>query len=130
MPKSSRRPSAVEKRKRSVERARTGQNQQPVRAERVIEVELKRFLEEDLDEYEDPNDPPVYWMAEWFVRGSSSSTEGTDEDLQTLVGDVQWAWGPGAQLIWTLDGDAPPGQTVADAVAEAGVSLPDSVSTP
>lgn len=66
------------------------------------------------------------------MRGSSNSVEDNDEDLAVLVhhllDDVRpMAEHAAVQLAWTLGGTPPEGMTIADAVAETGVTLPDTM---
>jgi len=91
-------------------------------------------LEVELDRCADPDDPTyISWMAEWGLRDDSMGVGDSNEDLADLVAkiveDARHSWSDRFDLSieWTLDGDAPPGGTVADAVAAAGVTLPPKV---
>ncbi|MBE8519252.1 hypothetical protein ILP97_17315 [Amycolatopsis sp. H6(2020)] len=95
---------------------------------RVVEVQLYRGVDDS-----DPDDLFVSWGAEWSVRGSSEGVEDNDEDLTVLVQNILEDLRPMAQrftmrLEWTLGGTPPEGMTVAEAVAETGVTLPEVVS--
>lgn len=101
--------------------------QLPAKPQRVIDIELHRVVFDD-----DPADTYVSWHAEWGLRGSSSGTEHSSEDLTELVtsvtNDARRMYDRSTlHLEWALDGDAPAGQTVADAVAECDVQLPKTL---
>lgn len=95
------------------------------------------MLEVDLGRYPMDDDPTeVWWAADWAIRDDSSGTEDSSEDLAELVNgiikDVQPLLKTYSELHieWTLTGYPPPGGTVADAIAAAGVTLPAKVPHP
>ena len=81
---------------------------------RVLDVELYRFV--------DPDDPAyMSWSAEWGMRDDSQGGEDSNENLQKLVNAViedarHWTNQFDLRIEWTLNGDPPPGGTIADAV--------------
>lgn len=94
--------------------------------ELIIDVELHRGM------HDDSYGIYVSWYAEWGVRDDSSGVEDSSEDLAELVEGIledarRWADRYSVRLVWTLEGDEPDGKTIADAVAELGVTLPKVV---
>lgn len=95
----------------------------PPRRPGVADVELHRMVDD-----EDPT--WMGWHAEWGIRGQSVGVEDSAPDLAAIVAGVlddlrsyrRWDI---VRIEWSLGGDKPPGQTVADAVAAAGVTLPN-----
>lgn len=91
----------------------------------VLDVEVGR--------YDDPDDLDyVGWSAEWGLRGSSSGTEHASDNLQEVVDAVvDEAQELSARyelwIEWSLSGDEPEGKTLNEAVADAGVTLPNSL---
>jgi hypothetical protein len=76
----------------------------------------------------------VTWGAEWWLKGSSSSTEHCEPELQELVDRIaqnltRWGDHYVFQLQWTLQGDPPADGTLEDAIAEGGVVLPTRLPT-
>ena len=68
-------------------------------------------------------------FAEWGLRDDSTGVEDSNEDLQQLNDDLiedggRWTDRYDLTIEWELSGDAPPGKTLHDMVAEAGVTLP------
>jgi hypothetical protein len=95
----------------------------PSRRAAVLEVDLSRYVAPD-----DPSE--VVWAATWGLRDESVSTEDRADDLPELVTSILEDAQPlgdryDVRIEWILGGDGPEGQTVADAVADAGVALPD-----
>lgn len=94
------------------------------RTSRVLEVELDRIV---IDEDEDD---PVSWAATWGLHedsvGHEDSSENLPELIDAILDDARTSWGQryDLQIEWILGGDAPDGQTVDDAVAAAGITLP------
>lgn len=94
-----------------------------VKRERVVDIELYRTV------FDDPGETYVSWGAEWGLRDDSVGTEDSNENLAELIDAILEDLRPLAErytlrLEWDLDGDPPEGKTVADAVAEWGVTLP------
>lgn len=91
-----------------------------------IVVELFRYADEDDD------GPYAWWVAQWAPRDSGVGTEDSNEVLEELVASVledcrSWMTRYDVRLEWVVDGDAPGGRTMAEAVREAGVTLPDRI---
>ena len=98
------------------------------RRSHVLDVELSRlhFLADEI------GGECVTWFAEWGLRDDSTGVEDSNEDLQQLIDDLiedagQWTDRYDLTIEWELSGDAPPGKTVHDMAAEAGVTLPEAV---
>lgn len=90
----------------------------------MLDVEIHRVVDPDDD---DPD--VVFWSGEWGLREASWGEGDSYEDPAELIANVLdsargYARRYPVQIAWTLDGDAPPGQTVAEAIAELGISLP------
>jgi hypothetical protein len=63
------------------------------------------------------------------LRDDPVGIEDSNEDLQQLVDDARQRAGRDSLAIeWELSGDAPPGKTVQDMTAEAGVTLPAALT--
>ncbi|MHA6806300.1 hypothetical protein [Salinifilum ghardaiensis] len=98
------------------------------RPTQVVDVDLLRL--------HDPDDPEVTgWAARWSLHGSTSSSEDHDEDLAELIRAILDDLAPLSEfftvtLAWQLGGTAPEGHTVAEAIAEAGITLPTSMPQP
>lgn len=96
--------------------------------ERVVEVELNRTVIDD-----GPGEAEVWWCAVWGLRGDSSGTEDSSDDLAGLVAaiinDLQLGLGSRyvIRLDWMIGGDPPDGERVEDAITELGVRLPELV---
>jgi hypothetical protein len=101
----------------------------------VLEVELTRFCDADVEDGEDP----VTWHAEWGLQGDSVGTEDSSTNVSELIDGVvenaaaQW----GSQydpltIEWELTaGDRlPEGQTIEDIINSLGVTLPRTVPPP
>ena len=112
---------------------RTGRHPVPVEAaapdgdgvsrpSQVLDVALYRFV--------DPDDPDgVTWSAEWGLRDEEVGVEDNSESLQEVVDAVlqdarELVADYDLQIAWEIDGDPPRGQTVKDAIATLGVTLP------
>lgn len=78
------------------------------------------------------NAADVTWFATWGLRDDDVGTEDSGEDLAELVSaiveDAQvWSDRYDLTIEWTVGGDAPPGGSVEEAVAAAGVVLPQTL---
>lgn len=99
----------------------------PPRRPHVLEVELSRF-------YFPGDDEPVTWSARWGLRDDPVGTEDSNEDVRQLISDIiedvrcQWTDRHDLTIEWDVSGDAPPGKTVEDMLAELGVTLPEKVT--
>ncbi|MHA6803651.1 hypothetical protein [Salinifilum ghardaiensis] len=91
----------------------------------VVDVELHRVA--------DPEGPEVTgWTARWGLHGSDRSSADHDEDLAELLRAILDDLVPLSEfytltLAWQLGGTAPEGHTVAEAIADAGITLPTSM---
>lgn len=101
------------------------------RPSRVLEVALDRIV---VDDAADPD--PVSWSAAWGLRedsvGHEDSSENLPELIEAILDDARTSWGQRYELRieWIVGGDAPEGQTVDDAVAATGSTLPSTLSRP
>ncbi|WP_410646522.1 hypothetical protein [Amycolatopsis sp. cmx-4-54] len=98
-----------------------------MRREQVVDIELYRLV----IAYS-PAEVEVSWSAEWGLRDDGIGTEDSSEDLAELVAAVLEDLRPLAErrtlrLEWELGGDPPKGTTLEDAVAEWGVTLPQTL---
>uniref|UniRef100_UPI003F496B6E hypothetical protein n=1 Tax=Amycolatopsis sp. CA-096443 TaxID=3239919 RepID=UPI003F496B6E len=104
------------------------QEDRGAKRERVVDIELYRLV----IAYS-PAEVEVSWSAEWGLRDDGIGTEDSSEDLAELVDAVLEDLRPLAErytlrLEWELGGDPPKGKTLEEAVAEWGVTLPETLS--
>ena len=92
----------------------------------MLEVELGRYVFDDGDE------PDQTWAAEWGLQDHDVGIEESTANLADLIGtilhDAQQRWGEThdiRNIEWHLVGHDLPDKTVAEAIAAAGVTLPD-----
>lgn len=107
------------------------------KAFKAYEVELTRCFPDPDDTEEDPN--AADWAAEWGIVGNSAGTEDTDvDDIAAVVDEIvaevrEYATRKGrpVPIAWTVTdaewSSSPTGDTAADALAAAGVVLPERV---
>lgn len=94
----------------------------------MVDIELNRIADPEGDDAS-----AVSWAASWGLHGDTSGIEDSSDKLAELVAailaDLQpWTSRYTLTLAWTLDGDAPRGHTVAEAVAATGVTLPTTTN--
>jgi hypothetical protein len=102
------------------------------RTSHVLDVELSRLYFPD----DELGGEFVSWFAEWALRDDPMGIEDNNEDLHQLIDDLtdsarrEWAdpYDLHLTIEWEITGDAPPGKTVEDMVAEAGVTLPTAIT--
>ncbi|WP_461146034.1 hypothetical protein [Salinifilum aidingensis] len=91
----------------------------------VVDIELHHLA--------DPDDPEVTgWTARWGLHDSDHSSADHDEDLAELLRAILDDLAPLSEfytltLAWQLGGEAPEGHTVAEAIADTGITLPTSM---
>jgi hypothetical protein len=95
----------------------------------VVEVRLRRIVEEIVDEQDPDGHIAVTWAVEWGIRDGSWGIEDGGAKLQELIdallADLRNAANGGTVPIeWTIEGDRLDGQSPEAAIEATGVTLP------